>query len=127
MFKKGARSITSNYSPISLLTSSTKTFEKLMYAISYDHLHQLSTLTPLKYGFRANSSMEKAIYNLFHEILLAMNSKYAVGGIFCDCKMFSLCSSQYIVGETEVLWDIRYILYTRKILFGRKISKSNYC
>jgi hypothetical protein len=88
MFKRWDRSITSNYRPISLLTSFTQTFEKLIYARLHDHLHQLNILTLYQYGFTANSSMEKATYNLLHELLLAMDSKYkyTVGGIFCDLQ-----------------------------------------
>jgi hypothetical protein len=33
-----------------------------------------------------NYSTEKASYNLIHEILLAINNKSAVSGIFCDVQ-----------------------------------------
>jgi hypothetical protein len=39
-----------------------------------------------QYGFRSNSSAEKASYKLINEILNALGSKILVGGIFCDLK-----------------------------------------
>ena len=86
MFKKRDRSVISNYRAVSLLTSFSKIFEKLIYARLYDHLNQHNILTPEQYGFRTKSPMEKASYNLLHEIILAMNCKNTVGGIFCDLQ-----------------------------------------
>jgi hypothetical protein len=37
-----------------------------------------------QYGFRSNSSTERASYKLINEILNALNNKILVGGIFCD-------------------------------------------
>ena len=37
-----------------------------------------------QYGFRPNISNETASYKLINEILVAMNNKMSVGGIFCD-------------------------------------------
>jgi hypothetical protein len=37
-----------------------------------------------KYGFRSNTSREKAIYQLTNKILKALDNKEWVGGIFCD-------------------------------------------
>ena len=39
-----------------------------------------------QFGFRAQSSTEKATYILIYEILQALNSKKLVGGIFCDLE-----------------------------------------
>jgi hypothetical protein len=39
-----------------------------------------------QYGFRSNSSTEKASYKLLNEILTALNNKILVGGIFCELK-----------------------------------------
>jgi len=82
---KEDKSVISNYRPISLQTSFSKIFGKLIYARLYDHLNQHNILTPEQYGFRAKSSTEKASYNLLHAIILAMNSKNTVGGTV-TCK-----------------------------------------
>ena len=39
-----------------------------------------------KYGFKNNSSIEKAFYKLINEILLAFNNKLTVGVIFCGLE-----------------------------------------
>ena len=94
MFKKGDRAVISNYRPISPQTSFSKIFGKFIYARLYDHLNQHNILTPERYGFRAKSSKEKASYNLLHAIILAMNSKNTVGGIFCDLQKALDCVTQ---------------------------------
>ena len=37
-----------------------------------------------QYGFRSNTSTEKAIYQLTNNILKALDNKEWVGGLFCD-------------------------------------------
>jgi hypothetical protein len=101
MFKKGDRSVISNYRPISLQTAFSNNFGKLtsIYARLYDHLNQHTILTPEQYGFRTKSSTEKASYNLLHAIILAMNSKNTVGGIFCDLQKALDCVTHNILLE----------------------------
>ena len=79
VFKEGHRAVISSYRPVSLLTSFSKIFKKLIYAILYDHLNQHNIMAPEQYG-------EKASFSLVHEILLAMNSSNTVGGLFCDLQ-----------------------------------------
>jgi len=48
----------------------------------------LCILATEQYGFRNNSSTKKkASFNLMNEILLALNNKLTVGGIFCDIQL----------------------------------------
>jgi hypothetical protein len=39
-----------------------------------------------QYGFRSNSSTEKAMFKLLNDILLASNNKAYVGGIFSNLE-----------------------------------------
>jgi hypothetical protein len=73
-----------NYRPIFLLTSFSKIFEKVIYARLYQHLIDNNILVNEQFGFRANSSTDKATYQLINEILNVLNNKLMVGGIFCD-------------------------------------------
>ena len=49
----------------------------------YQIINQNNILVSEQYGFRNNSSTEKASFKLLNEILLALNNQLRVGGIFC--------------------------------------------
>jgi len=51
----------------------------------YKNINQNNILGTEQYGFR-NNSTEKASFKLINEILLALNNKLTVGGIFCDLE-----------------------------------------
>jgi hypothetical protein len=82
-FKKGNMQEISNYRPISLLTSSSKVIERLIYERLITHIEANSILVHEQYGFRTHSSTEKAAFTLINNILTAMNNKALVGSI---CK-----------------------------------------
>jgi hypothetical protein len=54
-----------------------------MYKQLQDHLHKHSILAQEQFGFRSDSTTNKAIYKLINETL---NSKLIVGGIFFDLE-----------------------------------------
>ena len=82
LHKKGDRLNVSNYRLISILSSFSKVFEKVMYKQLQDHLIKFNILAKEQFGFRKNSSTDKSIYKLTNEALIALNNKGAVGGIF---------------------------------------------
>ena len=73
IFKKGNKAEISNYRPISLLTSFSKVFEKVIYKRLYNHVNRNNILAKEQYGFKNNSSAEIASYNLINNILKALN------------------------------------------------------
>jgi hypothetical protein len=85
-FKNDAKLNISNYRPISLLTAFSKVFEEVICARLYQHLSQNNIFLNEQYGFRSNSSTELVSFKLIYEILLVMNNKLTVGGIFCDLE-----------------------------------------
>jgi hypothetical protein len=56
VYKKGEINNMTNYRPISLLTSFSKIFEKIIYKRLMDHFHSKNTLTDNQFGFRKNMS-----------------------------------------------------------------------
>ena len=61
----------SNYRPLSLLTSFSKIFEKLIYARIFDS----NILADEQYGFRINSTVKATTHKLLNAILNALNNK----------------------------------------------------
>ena len=83
IFKKGNKDKLSNYRPISLLTSFSKIFEKVIYKRLDNHMILNNILATEQYGFRNNTSTENVIHQLTN-ILKALDNKCLVHGIFCD-------------------------------------------
>jgi hypothetical protein len=79
ILKRGKKSEMSNYRPIALLTSFSKTFEVIFNRL-HNHVHNNNILAPEQYGFRNNLSTESASYNLKNNIFEALNNKFTVGG-----------------------------------------------
>ena len=60
IFKKGNKQDISNYRPISLLTSFSKVFEKLIYNRLHTHFEMNNILVQEQFGFRMQHSTEQA-------------------------------------------------------------------
>jgi hypothetical protein len=84
IYKKGDKTDITNYRPISLFTSFSKIFEKVIFNRLHTYISVNNILDSDQYGFRKNSSTETAAFNLTSNILQALDSKKMVGGIFCD-------------------------------------------
>jgi hypothetical protein len=66
LFKKGDKSNISNYRPISLLISFSKIVGKIIYMRLYKHLVTHNILVREQYGFRDNSSTQKASFHVLN-------------------------------------------------------------
>jgi len=86
IFKKGSKQDISNYRPISLLTSFSKVFEKLIYNRLYTHIETKSIIVQEQFGFRMQHSTEQAAFFLINNSLTAINITQVAGGIFCDLQ-----------------------------------------
>jgi hypothetical protein len=75
IFKKDNKAEISAYRPISLLTSFSKIFEKVIYNRLLQHTKDNNIISSDQYGFRNNSSSELAIFNLTNQILSQINKK----------------------------------------------------
>jgi len=81
---RGDENYTSNYRPVSLLTSFSKIFEKVIYNRLYHHINNNHVLVNEQFGFRHASSTNIASCKLTKNKLTALNNKLLVGGIFCN-------------------------------------------
>ena len=102
IFKKGDKDQPTNYRPISLLTSFSKIFEKVIYTRLENHINDNNILAKEQYGFRRNTSCEQAIYQLTNNILKALDNKQLVGGIFCDLtKAFDCVDHRILLNKLK--------------------------
>jgi hypothetical protein len=104
IFKKGNKTEISIYRPVSLLTSFSKIFEKIIYNRLLQHAQVNNIITMDQYGFINNSSTELAIFKLINKILTNINKKAAACGIFCDVsKDFDTLNHEILISELNTL------------------------
>jgi hypothetical protein len=77
--KKGDKKNCGNYRPISLLTSFSKIFEKLIFKRISTHVHNYDILVNEQFGFRPKLSTETASYTFINKVLTAINNKKKSG------------------------------------------------
>ena len=80
-----------NYIPISLLISFSKTSETLMFNILNQYLQVNKILFPEQFGFRKGNTIGKTIFTLTDNILASINHPEQTGRIFCDLTKASDC------------------------------------
>ena len=73
-----------NYRPVSLLSSVSKVFERIMYNQIYTYLTQLKVFYKSQYGFRQFHSTELATLELIDRITYAMDTNHLPVNIYLD-------------------------------------------
>ena len=82
IFKNGDKKL--NYRPISVLSSFSKIFEKIMYVRLENYLQTNSILHQSQYGFRKKLSTSMALLSLTEEISRSIDNKNFTVGVFID-------------------------------------------
>ena len=82
--KGGSRAEVSNYRPISLLTSFSKIYEKLMHSRIVDFMETNDSFYSMQYGFRSGRSCEHALLNAQNILLDSLNRKQISLLMFID-------------------------------------------
>ena len=84
--KKGSKLCHENYRPISLLSTLSKIYEKVLYTRIYSHLTKYKLIYDKQYGFRCNYSTTRALVSLIERIMSLLDSTNFVCGIFIDLE-----------------------------------------
>jgi hypothetical protein len=93
----------SNYRPISLLTSFSKIFEKIIFTRLICHLNYNHILVEEQFCYRTKSSMDLASNKLINDILTSLNNKLLVGAFFCDLQKAFDCVDQGLL-LSKIYW-----------------------
>ena len=95
--KNGNKNEMNNYRPISLLTTISKIFERVMYNRLVHHFESNNYLTTVQYGFQKELHIENAVFSLLNRITTLLDKRQHVGGIFCDLTKAFDCVNHNIL------------------------------
>ena len=104
--------LATNYRPISLLTSISKIFEKIIFNQLTNYLSLNNILTDSQYGFRKNHSTQSAALELIDRLMISMDKGKTPLAIFLDfSKAFSTSDHEIL------LYKLKYYGIKDKVLF----------
>ena len=86
LLKKNDPHIMDNYRPISLLTSISKLFEKVVFNQLFEYFHKNNLFYDSQYGFRKLYSTELAAMELTNKILVDIDEKNVSLTVFMDLR-----------------------------------------
>ena len=84
IFKKGDKSLVSNYRPISLLSNIEKVFERIIFKHVYNFIHENSILTHRQSGFRPQDSTVNQLAFLYNSYCEALDAGKEIRVVFFD-------------------------------------------
>ena len=91
-----------NYRPVSLLTSTSKVFEKVVYTQLYEYFDKHNLFYSSQYGFGKKHSAEKACLELMDRILKDIDNRDTSPAIFMDLsKAFDTLDHQILIHKLK--------------------------
>ena len=100
LFKNGAKNDVRNYRPISVLTSFSKVFEKVVFNRLNSFCDKNNILNDSQYGFRKKHSSYMALLDLYNRIAESRENKEHAIGIFIDLsKAFDTINHNILIDK----------------------------
>ena len=121
IFKKGSRTQTCNYRPVSLTSICSKILEHIVYSCIFSHLTNYNILAEEQHGFQVGKSCETQLITTIDDLVNCLNDNAQMDCIFLDfSKAFDrvphsrLCNklSHYGIRGPLLSW-IKHYLYNR--------------
>ena len=103
LFKKGSKSGTKNYRPISLLPVASKIIEKTTQIQTQEHLDKNGLLYKYQSGFCTNFSIDSHLAQLTDFILRGMDKGFHSGMILVDLQKVFDTDQSYVYKKWNVL------------------------
>ena len=102
VFKKGSKTIMSNYRPISITNPVGKILEKLMHSRMVKYLEKFNLIYDYQFGFRKNHSTTIAVIDVVNMIQNYLHEGKYVMGIFMDLqKAFDTVNINILLAKLE--------------------------
>jgi hypothetical protein len=102
IYKSGESDSVTNYRPISLLTSFSKFFEKVMHNRLSDFIERYEIIYCCQFGFRKNHSTSLALTHLVNKITTAIDRKEVTAGVFLDLsKAFDTLNHEILLAKLQ--------------------------
>lgn len=107
IYKSGLKNCVSNYRPISVLSNLNKIFEKILHVRLTNFLTGTHYFYSHQYGFRKQCGTHTACTELLNKILMDIDSKNIVSGLFLDLSKAFDCVNHDILLTKMYISGIR--------------------
>ena len=102
VFKSGNKCVVTNYRPISLLSSFSEIFEKLLHQRLDTFIRKHSVISSFQYGFRAGHSTKRAVTDIITMAYDNINDKKFTSVSFLDTKKaFDTVDHDILINKLE--------------------------